>query len=129
MKPSTDLVSPHPNLMGWNSLFSGMELIVNRRTPFHRDQGGSPSMYDLLLSAGNHEEAKLELPDIGTNLKYDPGTAVLICGRVLGHRAMEWKGGDRVCIAHFVKDLVHNRLGIARPPWTKYQDFWGMVVE
>ncbi|KAG1841840.1 hypothetical protein F4604DRAFT_1939205 [Suillus subluteus] len=41
-----------PNPVVWPSVFSGIEVIVNRETPYHRDPGASPSVYDLLVSLG-----------------------------------------------------------------------------
>ena len=127
-QPDSDLFSHHPNLGHWASLFSGIEVIVNRKTPFHRDSGASPAMFDLLLSAGTHKGTLFELCDVGTQLEYDPGTVVMVCGRVLGHRVMEWTGGERICLAHFFKDAVHDRLGIARPAWRNITEFWNMVT-
>ncbi len=126
-KPNGDLANSHPNLDHWVSIFSGLELIVNQKTPFHRDPGVSPPTYDLLLSAGTYKGIYLDLPDIDTKVQYDPETAILVCGRILGHRIMEWTEGDRICMAHFVKDAVHDRLGIAQLTWTKLLDYWSMT--
>ncbi|KZP27740.1 hypothetical protein FIBSPDRAFT_730442, partial [Athelia psychrophila] len=45
----------------WPSVWSGIALIVNRETPYHCDTGGSISMYDLLVSAGTHQAACIEI--------------------------------------------------------------------
>ncbi|KAG2108757.1 uncharacterized protein F5147DRAFT_549234, partial [Suillus discolor] len=56
----------------WPSEFSGLEVIVNRETPSHRDPGASPSFYDLLVSLGKAHHAILALPDLGAELAYPP---------------------------------------------------------
>ncbi|KAG2109049.1 uncharacterized protein F5147DRAFT_652614 [Suillus discolor] len=121
----TSIIAPHQYLAGmqcisslkqavktsnpvvWPSDFSGIEVIVNRETPYHRDPGASPSFYDLL--------AILDLPDVGAELQYDPGSMVYICGKVLEHGVPRWRDGERIIIAHFVKDKVHDRQSIPRP--------------
>ena len=116
----------HENSSLWKSIFSAMAVIVNRETPKHRDSGGALSHPDLLVSAGEHTGAELRLPDVGTVLEYNPGTAVLIAGRALAHAVPRTWSGDRVCIAHYVKDKVHNRLGISRPRLVNLKDYDAM---
>ena len=108
----------HENVKLWPSFFSGMEVISNRRTPFHRDAQSAPAMYDFLVSGGNHKGTWFNLPDIKTKLSYDPGTVTAVCGKVLRHAVKSWQTDtDRLCIAHFMRDRVHNRLSIPRPNW------------
>lgn len=102
-------------LSQWPSVFSGLEIIANRTTPSHRDAGGAPSHFDLLVSLGRNHEAKLTLPDVQAELDYFPGTMVFISGKVLEHSVGPWINGERLVIAHFMKDKVHNRLGVPRP--------------
>jgi hypothetical protein len=107
----------------WPSSFSGIEVIVNRETPHHRDPGASPSVYDLLVSLGQDHQAVLDLPDLGAQLGYRPGTMVYIAGKVLEHGVPRWGDGERIVIAHFVKDNVHDKQGIPRPGLPMEQEF------
>lgn len=107
----------------WPSVFSGIEVIVNRETPHHRDPGASPSFYDLLVSLGQANQAILDLPDLGAELGYPPGTMVYIAGKVLEHGVPGWGDGERIVIAHFVKDKVHDKQDIPRPSFPMEQDF------
>lgn len=107
----------YENINLWTSAFSGIQAIVNRSTPSHRDSGASGAMYDLLFSAGTHEYAEVILRDLQAKMVYLPGTVVLVCGRVLRHAVPTWSGGERICIAHYMRDNVHNRLGLPRPDW------------
>jgi hypothetical protein len=46
-----------------------------------------------------------------------------VTGRVLCHGVSSWSGGERICLAHFMKDVVLDRLGQPRPGWMKLDDF------
>jgi hypothetical protein len=117
----------HANLALWPSIFSGLGVIVNRMTPSHRDRGASAQVYDLLVSLGTHTSAILNLSDVQAQLRYHPGTIVLVCGRVLRHGVETWMGGDRICWAHYVRDNVHNRLGLPRPNWVDIDNYYGLM--
>ncbi|KAG1866102.1 hypothetical protein F4604DRAFT_1905032 [Suillus subluteus] len=84
----------------WPSIFSGLEIIANRVTFSHRDSGGSPTLFDLLVSL-----------DLQAELDYSPGTMVYVSGRVLEHSVGPWLNGERLVIAHFMKDAIHERVG------------------
>lgn len=66
----------------WPSVFSGIELIVNRVTLGHRDAGGASSHYDLLASFGIGHNATFRIKDLEAELDYFPGTLVSILGKV-----------------------------------------------
>ncbi|KAG1828200.1 hypothetical protein EV424DRAFT_1295140, partial [Suillus variegatus] len=91
----------------WPSIFSGLEIIANRVTFSHRDAGGSPSLFDLLVSLGRNHHATLALADLHAELDYSSGAMVYIAGRVLEHSVGPWLNGEQVVIAHFMKDAVH----------------------
>jgi hypothetical protein len=117
LKLGSCLFATHAVVQSWGTSWSGIALIVNRVTPFHRDKGAAPSMYDMLVSMGTHTECTLDVPDIGANFKYTPGTIIPICGKVLRHGVASWSGGERICFAFFMKDAVLDRLGQRRPEW------------
>ncbi|KAM6492905.1 hypothetical protein JOM56_011039 [Amanita muscaria] len=108
----------------WPSVYTAMDLIINRSTPAHLDAGGALSFYDLLLSLGDDNGAMFCLNDIDTQLDYSPGSAVFFTGSVLKHSVSDWTGGERVAIAHYSKDLILDRLGIARPILPTQLSFW-----
>jgi hypothetical protein len=111
------------NVRMWPSVFSGVSTIVNRKTLAHRDQGGWASCFDILCAAGTYDKAYLDVPDIGAQFCYRPGTVVAICGRVLRHSVPTWSGGERICIAHFMRANVHSRLQVKHSPWVTLGDF------
>jgi hypothetical protein len=115
----------HP--VSWPSVFSGIEVIVNREMPHHQDPGASPLVYDLLVSLGQANQAILDLPDLGAQLGCPPGTMVYILGKVLEHGIPGWGDGERIVMAHFVKDKVHDKQDIPRPTFWTEQDFLNQV--
>lgn len=66
----------------WPSIFSGLEVIVNRVTWSHRDPGGALSHYDLLVSLGIGHNATFSIGDFEAELGYGPGTMNFISGKV-----------------------------------------------
>jgi hypothetical protein len=112
-----------PSVSGWPSVFHAMQIIVNRSTPPHRDGQTFTSAFDILLSVGTQEDARLSLPDVGASLSYLPGSMVALSGNVLIHGIDSWSGGDRACIARFMRDNIFNRLGLNRSSWSHVDDF------
>jgi hypothetical protein len=106
-----------PNVKKWPSQTTAIGVIVNRKTLFHRDRGGNPSMYDILVAAGTYRSSLMELPDIDATLQYNPGTVIAICGKVLRHGVRNWEGGERICYAFYCRDNIHHRLNLPRTDW------------
>lgn len=111
------MAKDYDNVELWQSCYTALEVIVNRTTPPHRDRGAAPEQFDFLVSAGTHKEAHFDLPELNLQLLYRPGTIVVLSGRVFLHSVDDWSGGERICIAHFIKDTVHNRQQVPRPAW------------
>ncbi|KAG1882124.1 hypothetical protein F4604DRAFT_1577838 [Suillus subluteus] len=90
-------VSSHPAkspaVSQWPSIFSGLEVIINRMTLSHRDPGSSTTLYDLLVSLGKGHAANISLADIRMELDYSPGTMLFISGMALEHSVGPWLGG------------------------------------
>jgi hypothetical protein len=117
----------HRNVDLWPSAFGGLGIISNRTTPDHRDVGGCYPWYDILVAAGNYNEAFLDIKDLGTRLTYNPGTVVAICGKLLRHGVKDWAGGERLCYAHYLRGNVAHRLHMDIPHWVKYQTYMGKM--
>jgi hypothetical protein len=99
----------------WSIPFSGLTVISNRSTPLHRDCNGRKEWMDLLVALGKYQEGIMTLPGLGVKLLYNPGTVVGISGRVLQH-GVECDG-ERACLAYYMRDKVHERLGVRAPSW------------
>lgn len=94
----------------WPTAASGVSVIANRASVCHTDNKGCKEWYDILLTAGTYKECWFRLPDLDLQLKYLPGTVVALNGRILKHEVVEWKGGDRVCYAHWFRHTVLRTL-------------------
>lgn len=103
-------------LQHWTSPFSGMNIISNRETILHRDVNSRNPWYDILATFGNYSQGRLELPGQGYRLEYNPGTLVALAGKVVRH-GVPRVNGDRVCIAYYMRNKVHESLGIRSPGW------------
>ncbi|KAI6029516.1 hypothetical protein PISMIDRAFT_101416, partial [Pisolithus microcarpus 441] len=94
----------------WPSIYLGIDVIVNQETPPHLDQVSAPSLLDLVVSLGTHD-AHFHISEIGT--------MIYLAGKVLTHSVPRWGKGERIALAHYMKDAVHNRFGLARPAFTQ----------
>ena len=103
----------------WSVLFSGVSIISNRSTPLHRDCNSRKEWMDLLVTLGKYQRGIMTLPGLGVELLYNPGTVVGIAGRVLQH-GVECDG-ERACLAYYMRDKVHERLGVRAPSWFNLQ--------
>jgi hypothetical protein len=103
-------------LQYWSSGFSGMSVISNRECPMHRDIQARKPWYDILATFGDYKDGRLELPNLGIRLEYNPGTVVGLAGRVVRHGVAHCTG-NRVCLAYYMRDTVHERAGIQAPGW------------
>jgi hypothetical protein len=102
----------------WTSVYTGIAVISNRRTPSHLDTNGRPEWYDLLSVQGSMAGfSRLVFEDLGLSLVYRSGTVVAACGQILHHSVSFWGEGDRVCYAHFMQDKVRERFGIDPGEW------------
>ncbi|KAG1771373.1 hypothetical protein EV702DRAFT_977427 [Suillus placidus] len=61
-------ISSNPNNLAaasqWPSIFSEFEIIVHWVTWSHKDPGGTPTLYDLLVSLGIGHTATMKLADV-----------------------------------------------------------------
>ncbi len=94
----------------WPTVFSGVAVITNRKTPSHRDDGGHRPWYDMLYSGGKHTKAKLKVVDFNATFNYKPGSLVALCGKTFRHQDMEYEGPDRICLAHYMRFDVMERM-------------------
>ncbi len=94
----------------WPTVFSGLAVITNRKTPSHRDDSGHHPWYDVLYSGGRHRKANLKVVDFNATFNYKPGFLVALCGRTFRHQVMDYEGPDRICIAHYMRYDVMERM-------------------
>lgn len=112
----------------WPSIYSAVDIIINQETPPHLDGTASASLLDLIVSLGSHD-AVFRILDLGAVFAYPPGTMIFLTGKILEHDVPKWQKGERIALAHYMKDWVHNRLQVERPPFTKQKDVLGQFVQ
>ena len=106
----------------WQSVYTGISIIWNRRTPFHWDSKGRPEWYDTLVSYSvRRTRPLLSIQDLGLDLNYASRTVVSFCGTILEHQVSSWGVGDRICYAHFMQELVSKRLDVSPAGWVKQE--------
>ena len=111
-----------PVLKEWTSPFSAISVMANRACPFHRDVHGRNPWYDILLTVGEYENGRLDIPGIGIRLLYDSGTIVPIAGKVVRH-GVPTCAGERLSIAYYMRDNVHERLGLPAGTWMNRRQY------
>lgn len=102
----------------WASLFNGVQVLMNRQTPLHRDNGTLHTCFDMLVTIGPYHSAFLHLPGVGLYFAYSSGTVVGLCGRVLSH-AVNDATGERLCLAYYMRENVQKRLKTRPADWCK----------
>ena len=60
----------------------------------------------------------LNLLTVGLQLPYPSGTVVGLCGKILRHGVLECEG-ERICVVYYMRDKVHERMGVEAAPWMK----------
>lgn len=108
----------HSALLQWPSVFNAVTVLSNRSTPLHRDNKSRAPWYDLLATIGQYSGAFMDLPSIGLRLAYGPGTVIGMGGKVIRHGVSDCDG-DRVCLAYYMRDKVHERMGTEAATWMK----------
>jgi hypothetical protein len=100
----------------WTSPFSGYGLISNCCTPLHRDNFSQGPWYDFLTTIGPYSGCRLRLYNLGLEFNYESGTTVALLGKLVQHGIKEPEG-NRICLAQYMRDNVHSRMGIDSPTW------------
>lgn len=103
----------------WPSVFTTTSVMVNRVTPFHRDHNSRVQWYDLLASIGSYVHAWFEVPTLGTACYYPPGSVVAVSGLLVRHGVAPTEG-NRLCVASYMRDNVHQAVGVHRSDWVCY---------
>lgn len=101
----------------WTTPFSGYGLISNCNTPLHRDNNSQGPWYDCLTTIGDYEiGGRLVLKNLGLELDYASGTMVFLLGKLVRHGVSNING-NRVCIAQYMRDNVHERMRVRSADW------------
>lgn len=101
----------------WTSPFNALSVITNRNTPAHRDTKGRNEWLDFVTALGEDNSVGImTFPGLGLSVDYNPGTIVAIAGKIIRHAA-NFEGGERACIAYYMRNKVQERLGLPAGTW------------
>lgn len=103
-------------LAKWGTVFNALSFISNRAAPLHRDSKSRKDWYDLLVSFGTYADATFHLPGLGMQFPYRSGTIVAFSGSLLRHGVSAHEG-ERACLAYYMRESVHKRLGVPMAGW------------
>ena len=106
-----------PGVAAWPSVYSAVQIIVNRSTPYHRDTNAQPTWFDMLLSLGNYgERGVMSFRNLGLCVPYDSGSAVMLSSQLVVHGVPDVRE-DRICLAFIMQDLVFRHFRRQIPGW------------
>ncbi|KAH9929880.1 uncharacterized protein BXZ73DRAFT_77997 [Epithele typhae] len=96
-----------PEGIPWPVTGIALQMIFNRKTPYHRDVNSFRHWYDLLVTLGNYGHgAYIGLRSLGYSVPYRPGTGVLVLANVVEHGVPEVEG-TRIAISWYNRrDMV-----------------------
>lgn len=100
----------------WPAIFNRLQVLSNRETPFHRDNSGEATWYDLLLTFGTHDPATLVMRNLGIEVAYGPGSAVLLCSQLI-HHGVARVDPDRICYAWFFNRHLQANMHVSDVGW------------
>jgi len=134
MECLTDWATDHdPGMLAalshWSTVFTNISLIVNRSTPLHRDPHSRADWYDMLVSVSNYDDCALDIPSLGIQVLYNPGTAVAFSGQLFQHGVNEVDRA-RCCLAYYMRDNIHHWLRVPQPlDWVMPDNVCNAMVE
>ncbi|KIM60191.1 hypothetical protein SCLCIDRAFT_124858, partial [Scleroderma citrinum Foug A] len=104
----------------WSTVYTNLSMMSNWQTPLHQDPQSQSNWYDLLATVGKYDNCFLHILTLGSAClwiiltEYRPGTIIAFSSRLLRHGVIE-EGGDRCCLAYYMRNNIHNWLGVPRP--------------
>ena len=94
-----------PYLQQWGSVFTVLDILVNRESPKHMDKEPPAGWLDILFTFGSYHTALFATPTLGRNFYYPPGTAmVLNSSRVLHGASVA--DGDRAVLIFYLRQHI-----------------------
>lgn len=82
-------------------VYEGRELLFNRISGEHTDTQDPPFGWAILTAFGLNTPVVLTLSQLNIQMRFRPGDAIAIRGRVIKHKTSGWKSGQRIVIPHF----------------------------
>lgn len=97
-------------------LMEGRAIMFNRKTPSHTDRLDPLRAWATMITFGNFTEGgECYIERLRLRIRYLPGDAIIIRGRILAHEVEEWGPGQRISIAHFTHSSLWESEGMTCP--------------
>jgi hypothetical protein len=89
---SKDLPQMPETLQYWASMFNTLSIISNRETPHHRDHLSIPECFDILTIMGNYSNARMKMPSLQLEFKYNSSCMIVFSGKIVRHGVYDVEG-------------------------------------
>jgi len=97
-------------------IMEGRAIMFNRRTPEHKDHLDPFHAWATMITFGNFTEGgECYIKRLRLCIRYLPGDAIIIRGRILAHEVKNWGPGQRISIAHFTHTALWKSEGMTCP--------------
>ncbi|KAG1815385.1 hypothetical protein EV424DRAFT_1348492 [Suillus variegatus] len=113
---SKDLPQMPEALQYWASVFNTLSIISNRESPNHQDHMSIAECFDILTTVGNYSNARMTMPSLQLEFKYNSGCMIAFSGRIVRHGVYDVEG-DRIAWAWYMRDSVHIYTGVPSCGW------------
>ncbi|KAL4066770.1 hypothetical protein J3A83DRAFT_4066689, partial [Scleroderma citrinum] len=70
----------------------------------------------ILASAGDYKDCVMHILSLSIDVMYSPGTVVAFLGCLLLHGVNSVEG-NRYCLTYYMRDNIHNFVGVVRCDW------------
>ncbi|KAG6329511.1 hypothetical protein ID866_9578 [Astraeus odoratus] len=95
-----------------------MNIITNQTTPLHRNCSSVPSLIDLIVSLGFHN-IHFDILNHSNKFVYLLSTIIWLSRKLLQYEVPKWNKEERIALAHYMKNAVHNKLHVERSPFIR----------
>lgn len=97
-------------------IMEGRAIMFNRKTPPHTDRLDPFRAWATMITFGNFSKGgECYISRLKLRIRYLPGDAIIIRGRILAHEVEEWGFGQRISIAHFTHTALWESEGMTCP--------------
>ena len=97
-------------------VMEGRAIMFNRQTPAHCDRLDPQRSWATMIVFGTFTQGgECYIPRLKLRIRYLPGDAIVIRGRLLEHEVLSWNAGQRISIAHFTHQSIWKEYGLTCP--------------
>ncbi|KAG2352127.1 hypothetical protein BDR07DRAFT_1315213, partial [Suillus spraguei] len=72
--------------------------------------------FDILITVGNYSNARMSMPSLQLEFRYDSGCMITFSGRIVRH-GVDGVEGDQIACTWYMRDSVHIYAGVPSCGW------------